>query len=115
MTKKETLEAETLKKEILSESIKLEKLHKIWLSEYYLGLAYLINGDLKKAKIYAKKGLAMNPNPPYLWNLLHYINVKYASQKTGKPIIDFLPSKKDAESLFKSMRNIKQSLKNSSE
>jgi tetratricopeptide (TPR) repeat protein len=112
MSKKETLEAEKLKKQILSESIKLEKVHKIWISEYYLGLAYLINGDLKKAKICAKKGLAMNPNPPYMWNLLHYINVKYASQKTGKPVVDFLPSKKDAENLFKSMQNIKKQLKN---
>jgi tetratricopeptide (TPR) repeat protein len=88
MTKKETFEAEKLKRQILSESIKLEKVHKIWLSEYYLGLAYLINGDLKKAKIYAKKGLAMNPNQLYLWNLLH------SSQKTGKSVVDFLPSKK---------------------
>ena len=90
---------------------RLEKLHKIWLTEYYLGIAYMINGDLKNAKIYAKKAIAMNPNPPYVWNLLHFINVKYAGLKTGKPVIDFLPSKKDAEKLNKAMIDMGKNIK----
>ena len=114
MTKEEQKKAEKLRKEILQEDKSLEKLHKIWLSEYYLSLAYLINGDLKKAKIHAKKGLAMNSNPPYMWNLLHYINVKCASMKTGKPIVYFLPTKGEVENLFKTMQRLKKEFKSNS-
>ncbi len=111
MTKKEQKEANKLKIDILQEAKRLEALHKIWLSEYYLGLAYLFNDDLKDAKVCAERAIAMNPNPPYVWNLLHYINVRYASLKTGKPVVDFLPSKKDSENLFKEMKKMQNRLK----
>ncbi len=111
ITAKNKKEAEKLKKEILQEAKRLEALHKIWLSEYYLGLAYLFNDNLKNAKIYAKRAIAMNPNPPYVWHILHYINVRYASIKTGKSVVHFLPSKKDSENLLKEMKNLQNRLK----
>ncbi|WP_169309466.1 O-antigen ligase family protein [Hippea maritima] len=111
MTTKDKKEAEKLKKEILQEAKKLEKLHKIWLSEYYLALAYLFDDNLKEAKLHANKAIEMNPNPPYLWNLLHFINVKYASLKTGKPISTFLPSKKEVEEFQKQFRLMTEKIK----
>ncbi len=53
-----------------------------------------------------KKAIAMNPNPQYLWNLLHFINVKYASLKTGKPISYFLPSKNEIEKMQQQLHSL---------
>jgi len=106
MTDAEKKEAENLKKELLFVSLKAERLHKIWITEYYLGLAYLFDGNLKKAKEYAKNGITMNPNSNSLWRLLHFINVKNASLSTGKPIEEFLPSKSDIARLRNSTKNM---------
>lgn len=104
MTEKEIKECEILKQRLFIISKKLEKLHKIWLSEHYLGMAYLFNENIKQAKSHAKKGIEMNPNSNALWTLLHFCNIKLGSKKTGKPIIYFLPSKKETESLRKSFQ-----------
>ncbi len=111
LTEKEKKEVKKLKREILANAIKLEKLHEIWLSEYYLSLAYLFNDNLKKAKLHVRKALAMNPNPQYLWNLWHFINVKYASLKTGKPISYFLPSKKEIEKMHQQLNSLIKEVK----
>ncbi|GEM_PF-3563572 len=111
MTKAEKTEAKILKRELLYESKKAEKLHKVWITEYYLGLAYLFNGNLKEAKKYAKKGISMNPNASNLWVLLHFINVKNASLATGKPVKEFLPSKSDIKQLRSSTKNMLNKLK----
>ena len=50
MTEKEIKESEILKQKLFTISKKLEKLHKIWLSEHYLGMAYLFNENIKQAK-----------------------------------------------------------------
>lgn len=100
-----------LKKKILIEAKEAEKLHKIWISEYNLGMAYLFDGDLKKAKYYAKKGIAMNPNADYLWQLLHYINVKKASIISSKPIKNFLPQKKSLRNMLKEMNKMRSEIK----
>ncbi len=110
MTDIDRAKAAILKKEILIEAKREEKLHKIWLSEYNLGMAYLFNGDLKKAKYYAKKGIAMNPNANYLWQLLHYVNMKEASIKSSVPIKDFMPTKKSLKNMFKDMNKMKSKL-----
>lgn len=102
MTQEEIKESEILKQRLLITSKKLEKLHKIWLSEYYLGMAYLFNGNIKQAKSHARAGIEMNPNSNALWTLLHFCNIKLASKKTGKPVVYFLPSKKEVELLRKS-------------
>lgn len=104
MTEKEIKESEILKQRLFIISKKLEKLHKIWLSEHYLGMAYLFNENIKQAKSHAKKGIEMNPNSNALWTLLHFCNIKLGSKKTGKPVIYFLPSKKQTESLRKSFQ-----------
>ncbi len=111
MTEAEKNEANILKKRLLFESKKAEHLHKIWIMEYYRGLAYLFNGNLKKAEQHAKKGISMNPNANNLWVLLHFINVKRASIKTGKPIENFLPSKKDIKLLGNGTKKMLKLLK----
>jgi hypothetical protein len=104
MTEKEIKESEILKQRLFIISKKLEKLHKIWLSEHYLGMAYLFNENIKQAKSHAKAGIEMNPNSNALWTLLHFCNIKLGSKKTGKPIIYFLPSKKEVKLLRKSLQ-----------
>ncbi len=111
MTKAEKKEAYILRKRLLFESEKAERLQKIWITEYYRGLAYLFNDNLKKAKRYAKKGISMNPNASNLWVLLHFINVKNAAIKTGRPIKDFLPSEKDIKLLGNSTKKMLKLLK----
>ncbi len=109
--KKKRVKLNKLRKEILVNAKNMERLHKMWTTEYYLGLAYMFDDDLENSKFYAKKAIEDNPNPQYLWSLLHYINVLNASRKTGKPIKDFLPTKKEVENLFKSMKKTEQTLK----
>jgi len=111
ITKKNEQISKKLKKEIFIEARNLEKIDKIWLSEYYLSLAYLFNNNLEQAKLHVKKALEMNPNPQYLWSLLHFINVKYASLKTGKPISAFLPSKKEVDELHKQFKIMIEKIK----
>lgn len=113
MTETEKKEADKLRKRLLSESKKIEKLHKIWITAYYLGAAYLFNGNLIQAKKYAEKGISMNPNARSLWMLLHFVNIKNASVKTGKPIKAFLPSESEIKQLGNSTKDMIKSLKQS--
>ncbi len=113
MSEIEKKEADKLRKRLLVESKKIEKLHKIWITAYYLGAAYLFNGNLVQAKKYAKKGISMNPNARSLWILLHFVNIRDASIKTGKPIKVFLPSESEIKQLRNSTKNMIKSLKQS--
>ena len=51
-----------------------------------------------------KKGIDLKPDYEKSWTLLHYANMKKASEVTGRPFESFLPSEEDKKNLLDKMQ-----------
>ncbi|MEC9491442.1 hypothetical protein, partial [Flexistipes sp.] len=58
-----------------------------------------------------KKGIDLKPDYEKLWTLLHYVNMKKASEVTGKPIENFLLSEEDRKNLLDKMQKTMEAIK----
>jgi len=58
-----------------------------------------------------KKGIDLKPDYEKLWTLLHYVNMKKASEVTGKPIENFLISEEGRKELLNKMQKTMEAIK----
>lgn len=86
----------------------LENLHKIWIHKKRLAFFYFVKGDYEKSASLAKAGVLLNPDDDYVRALWHLANVHRHAETTGRPLVDFLPSKEDVENLMDKMQESKQ-------
>jgi hypothetical protein len=88
----------------------LENLHKIWIHKKRLAFFYFVKGDYEKSASLAKAGVLLNPDDDYVRALWHLANVHRHAETTGRPLVDFLPSKEDVENLMDKMQESKQEI-----
>jgi len=90
---------------LLSISKNLYDLHQIWLTNLYYGIALMLADRYEESIDIAKKGLELNPNDGFLYNLWHLNNVLIIHKKSGKEIKDLLPSQAQDDKIINQLIN----------
>jgi hypothetical protein len=64
---------------------------------YLLSLLYYSAGEEGEANNSVREAIELKPHSNNFWNFLHYLNIREASRKTGRPLEEFFSNRHNPE------------------